>query len=197
MTPRQNAMKRSLDVVAAALGLVVFSPIIFVTWFLARRDTGASGFFRQERVGRNGVIFKVVKIRTMRAVGGTTVTTRNDVRITPLGAKFRRWKLDELPQLWNVLKGEMSLVGPRPDVPGFLDLLEGEDREVLELRPGITGPATIRYRDEENILASVSDPEAYNRQVIWPDKVRINRDYLHNWSLVGDLGYILQTVAGR
>lgn len=194
MTMTQAFIKRTFDVVAAALGLFVLWPVILVTWALAARDTGASGFFRQVRVGRNGRLFKVVKLRTMYAVGGTTVTTANDIRITPLGARFRRWKLDELPQLWNVLLGDMSFVGPRPDVPGYLDRLQGADRAILTLRPGITGPATLKYRDEEAILASVPDPEAHNATVIWPDKVRINLDYLRHWSLAGDLRYILQTV---
>lgn len=196
MTSQDIALKRTFDIVAAALGLLLLWPVIIVTWALAARDTGASGFFRQERVGLSGRLFKVVKLRTMRPVAGTTVTTKNDSRITPLGAKLRRYKLDELPQLWNVLTGSMSFVGPRPDVPGFLDQLEGDDREVLKLRPGITGPATLKYRDEEEILANVDDPERYNAEVIWPDKVRINRDYLHNWSFREDLAIILKTVLG-
>lgn len=125
---------------------------------------------------------------------GTTVTTSNDKRITPLGAKLRRWKLDELPQLWNVLKGEMSLVGPRPDVPGFADKLEGTDRELLQLQPGITGPATLKYRNEEELLAGSDDPERFNAEVIWPDKVRINLSYLNGWSLKKDLAIIYETV---
>lgn len=194
MTPAQAMTKRLFDLTAAALGLALLWPVILITWVLAARDTGASGIFRQERVGKDGRLFRVAKIRTMRAVGGTTVTTAHDNRITPLGAKLRRWKLDELPQLWNVLKGEMSFVGPRPDVPGFLDRLQGEDRAILQLRPGITGPATLKYRDEEQILAAVPDPERHNAEVIWPDKVRINLDYLRHWSLMGDLTYILRTL---
>lgn len=194
MTRFDFALKRTFDITAAVLGLAVFWPLIAVTWFLAACDTGASGFFRQKRVGRNGELFTVIKLRTMRAAGGTTVTTADDARITPLGAKLRRYKLDELPQLWNVLIGTMSFVGPRPDVPGFLDCLEGEDRELLCLRPGITGPASLKYRDEEKILAAVDDPERYNAEVIWPDKVRINLDYMRNWSFAKDIGYILRTI---
>ena len=152
MTAAQSIAKRGFDVVLAASGLLVLWPVILVTWIMAARDTGASGFFRQERVGRGGRVFRVVKLRTMYPAGGTTVTTAKDQRITPMGARFRRWKLDELPQLWNVLVGDMSLVGPRPDVPGFF--------------------ATV----------------------IWPDKVRINRAYLRDWSLTGDVRYILKTV---
>ncbi|MEM7745722.1 MAG: sugar transferase [Pseudomonadota bacterium] len=197
MTWRDRALKRTFDIVLAASGLLLLWPVIGVTWWLAARDTGAGGFFRQSRIGRFGTPFQVVKIRTMRATeGGTTVTTKNDARITPLGAKLRRWKLDELPQLWNVLVGEMSFVGPRPDVPGFMDALEGRDRDLLELRPGITGPATLKYRDEEEILAAQPDPERYNAEVIWPDKVAINCAYLRDYSLRRDLGYIWRTVRG-
>lgn len=194
MTTVNCTIKRLFDVVAAALGLAILWPIIALAWFLAMRDTGASGFFRQERVGRDGKLFHVVKIRSMRAIAGTTVTTSSDARITPLGAKLRQYKIDELPQLWNVLIGNMSIVGPRPDVPGFLDRLEGEDRELLQLRPGITGPASLKYRDEEQILASVEDPEWHNANVIWPDKVQINLDYMRNWSFTKDLKVILKTI---
>lgn len=194
MTRFDFALKRTFDITIAALGLAILWPLIAATWLLAARDTGASGFFCQKRVGRGGKLFTVIKLRTMRATGGTTVTTADDNRITPLGAQLRRYKLDELPQLWNVLIGNMSFVGPRPDVPGFLDRLEGDDRELLRLRPGITGPASLKYRNEEEILAGVDDPERYNAEVIWPDKVRINRDYMRTWSFSGDIGYVLRTI---
>lgn len=140
----------------------------------------------------------MVKLRTMRAgTSGTTVTRSDDARITEWGRRFRRYKLDELPQLWNVLLGQMSLVGPRPDVPGYADQLEGEDRAILALRPGITGPATLAWRDEEEVLARVDDPEAYNREVVFPDKVRRNLQYLKTWSMAGDLRLIYTTVTGR
>ncbi|UIP07378.1 sugar transferase [Erythrobacter sp. SDW2] len=197
MSPAQRFTKRAFDLALAAPGLVVSAPVIAIAAMLARRDTGASGIFRQQRIGRHGRPFTVYKIRTMRAVEGTSVTTVGDARITPLGARLRRWKIDELPQLWNVVKGEMSFVGPRPDVAGFADTLEGADREVLELRPGITGPATLKYRNEEQLLSEADDPEAYNREVIWPDKVAINRDYLHHYSLARDIAMIWQTVARR
>lgn len=187
-------IKRSFDIIVSTLGLTVLWPVIFVSWVIARQDTGASGFFKQERVGQGGRLFKVVKLRTMRAVGGTTITAANDTRITKWGGRFRRWKLDELPQLWNVLLGQMSFVGPRPDVPGYLDCLEGDDKRLLELRPGITGPATLKYRNEEELLMGQADPEAFNNGVIWPDKVQINLEYLDTWSFRRDLGYIVQTV---
>jgi len=194
LNPHNRLLKRSFDAVGAASGLLVLSPIILVSWALAKRDTKASGIFRQTRIGRHGKPFTIYKLRTMLLVEGTTVTTANDARITPMGRALRRWKLDELPQLWNVLKGDMSLVGPRPDVPGFMDSLQGDDRLILELQPGITGPATLKYRNEEDILAVQSDPEVHNQDVIWPDKVRLNREYLENWSLFRDLKYILETI---
>ena len=147
----------------------------------------------------NGRRFRVIKIRTMRVmtdVAPTTVTKRGDARITILGAWLRRFKIDELPQLLNVLVGDMSLVGPRPDVPGFADTLTGSDRIVLSVRPGITGPATLKYRNEEEILANQSDPEDYNRRVLWPDKVTINKKYVVDYCFVGDIGYILKTLMG-
>lgn len=194
VTLRQRLAKRSFDITAAGIGLLMLWPVILLGWLAATLDTGANGFFTQTRVGRHGRPFTVVKLRTMRAVPGTTVTTARDPRITRLGAFLRRFKLDELPQLWNVLRGEMSLVGPRPDVPGFLDRVPAQHRRLLDLRPGITGPATLKYRDEETILAAVPDPELYNAEVIWPDKVRINLEYLDSWSFRTDLRLIWRTV---
>lgn len=190
-------VKRSFDLVCAITGLVLLWPVILVCVFLAARDTGASGIFPQTRIGKNALPFTVYKIRTMRAIAGTSVTAANDARITALGAKLRKYKLDELPQLWNVVKGEMSLVGPRPDVPGFADTLAGEDKSVLSLRPGITGPATLKYRNEEELLANQSDPDAYNKNVIWPDKVAINLAYMREYSFSADLKIIMQTVFGK
>lgn len=193
---RQAALKRTFDLAGATLGLSLTFWLIALAWLAATLDTRANGFFTQPRVGRNGRLFHVVKIRTMRPTDGldSTVTTGHDPRITPLGRFFRRTKIDELPQLWNVLLGQMSFVGPRPDVPGYADALEGADRLVLSVRPGITGPATLKYRDEESLLAGVDDPEAYNCEVIYPDKVRLNREYVQNWSLWQDLRCIWRTV---
>jgi lipopolysaccharide/colanic/teichoic acid biosynthesis glycosyltransferase len=170
--------------------------LIALGWLVAAVDTRQSGIFRQPRIGRDGVPFNVMKLRTMRTIGGidTVVTTRDDARITRSGAVFRRFKLDELPQLVNVVRGEMSLVGPRPDVAGFADRLKGADRIVLSVRPGITGPAALAYRHEEDILARVTDPEAYNREVIWPDKVRINRTYVECYRFTDDLRCLVNTV---
>lgn len=192
----QGILKRSFDITFSLIGLALASWLIMFAWLIASLDTRSNGFFIQTRVGRGGKLFKVVKIKTMLPVDfvNTTVTRRGDPRITRLGAFFRGAKIDELPQLWNVLLGEMSFVGPRPDVPGFADRLEGAERAILSIRPGITGPATLAYRNEEELLAGQDDPEAYNREVIWPDKVRINLDYIRNWSLRGDLEYIINTV---
>ncbi|MCI6373548.1 MAG: sugar transferase [Bacteroidaceae bacterium] len=154
--------------------------------------------FRQQRVGREGRLFTLVKFRTMLVNhGGNSVSVAGESRITPLGSMLRRWKLDELPELWNVLLGDMSFVGPRPDVPGYADTLTGEDREILQLRPGITGPASMKYRNEEEILSAVENPQKYNDEVIFPDKVRINRLYLHDHSFFLDLKMIVATVLGK
>lgn len=192
----QAVIKRSFDFTVALFGLLITWWLVFLAWVAAGIDTRSNGFFIQKRVGRNGKIFQVVKIKTMRPVAelDTTVTRRGDPRITPLGAFFRRTKIDELPQLWNVLLGHMSFVGPRPDVPGFADALLGEERAMLSIRPGITGPATLKYRNEEELLAAQGDPEAYNRDIIWPDKVKINLGYIRDWSLRQDIRYIVETV---
>jgi len=196
LTQAQALQKRSFDLLCAFVGLVCLWWLILLAWGFASVDTRSNGFFVQKRVGRNGNILRVVKIKTMRPMASldTTVTRRGDPRITTLGTFFRRTKIDELPQLLNVLVGDMSFVGPRPDVPGFADKLQGEERGMLSIRPGITGPATLKYRNEEEILAAQADAEAYNREVIWPDKVRTNLDYIRDWSLRLDIQYILQTV---
>jgi lipopolysaccharide/colanic/teichoic acid biosynthesis glycosyltransferase len=191
--------KRGFDVALAAVGLALAAPVIVVAWIVASIDTGANGFYAQTRIGRFGRPFKVVKIRTMRpgSDAGSTVTTANDARVTPAGRFFRRTKIDELPQLLNVLAGSMSFVGPRPDTPGFADLLEGADRVVLAVRPGITGPATLKYRHEESLLAAQPDPERYNREVIFPDKVRLNRKYVECYRFAEDLRLLALTFFTR
>ena len=196
LTPRQVVTKRAFDLVVAAGGVVVTAPVMVLAILLATIDTRQWGIFTQPRVGRNGELFEVMKIRTMRRSStiSTTVTTESDPRITSLGRLLRSLKIDELPQLVNVVRGEMSLVGPRPDVPGFADRLEGEDRLILSVRPGITGPAALAYRHEEKILAAVDDPERHNRDVIWPDKVRISRQYIATYSLMGDIRCIRDTI---
>ncbi|TCJ30203.1 sugar transferase [Nocardioides jejuensis] len=196
LSTRQRATKRAFDLVVGGVLLVLTAPLMAVAVVAARLDTRASGIFRQQRVGQDGHLFEVMKIRTMRSSSThtTTVTTANDARITRLGAVFRKLKIDELPNLVNVVRGEMSLVGPRPDVPGYADALEGGDRVVLTVKPGITGPASVAFRHEEDLLASSADPELFNREVIWPEKVRINRDYVENWSLMSDVRCLVDTV---
>ncbi len=195
LSPLQRFNKRIFDVVASMILLILTSPLIFVGWIASSASTRASGFYIQQRVGRNGELFPLIKLRTMRIMKevSTTVTSSNDCRITKVGAILRKLKIDELPQLLNVIAGHMSLVGPRPDVPGFADQLEGQDRILLQVRPGVTGPASVHFRNEEEILANVEDPETYNRNVIWPEKVRINLEYLRNYSFMNDLRTILVT----
>jgi len=174
------------------------SPVILILAVLIKIKMPGRVFFVQERVGRYGKIFRLVKFRTMvENHDGNVVTVKGDSRITPFGAWLRKNKLDELPELWNVLKGDMSFVGPRPDVPGYADNLSGEARDILKLRPGITGPATLKYAREEEILASVPDPVKYNDEIIFPDKVRINLQYLRSHTLWGDILIILRTVFRR
>jgi lipopolysaccharide/colanic/teichoic acid biosynthesis glycosyltransferase len=194
----QAFQKRVFDIIISALGLLLSWWLIVAAFIAASLDTRSNGLFMQHRVGRNGKLFTVVKIKTMRSSRDvtTTVTRTGDPRVTGLGRFFRKTKIDELPQLWNVLIGDMSFVGPRPDVPGYADRLQGEERLVLSVRPGITGPATLKYRDEEDILAAQEDPERYNREVIYPDKVRINLEYIQRWSMMRDLKYIWWTIAG-
>lgn len=196
LTRFQAFQKRVFDIVFSASGLLATCWLILLAWMVAGIDTRSNGFFVQQRVGRHGKIFRVIKIKTMRpsASVNTNVTQRGDPRITALGAFLRKTKIDELPQLWNVLLGDMSFVGPRPDVPGFADKLQGEEKAMLSIRPGITGPATLKYRNEEELLAAEKDPEAFNQNVIWPDKVQINLDYIRHWSLKRDIQYILDTV---
>lgn len=188
--------KRSFDFILSAVGLVLSGWLIFIAWIIASIDTKSNGFFLQKRVGKDGKLFTVIKIKTMRPLTGvdTTITQDGDPRITKWGRFFRKTKIDELPQLINVLLGQMSFVGPRPDVPGYADKLEGDDKRVLSIRPGITGPATLAYRNEEEILAAQEDPQKYNDEVIYPDKVRINLEYIDNWSLKKDIYYIYKTI---
>jgi len=194
--PGQRIAKRIFDLVFAVIGLTLSMPIIIVAWLVASLETRANGLFFQPRVGQNGIIFRLVKIKTMKQVDGvnTSVTTKQDPRITVSGRFMRKTKIDELPQFWNVLVGNMSFVGPRPDVTGYADKLVGQDRVLLCLRPGLTGPATLKYRNEEAILASKNNPELYNDEVIWPDKVRINLEYIRNYSFRKDLFYIWKSV---
>jgi len=187
--------KRTFDLSMSFVGLLATGWIILLAWIVACFETRSNGFFVQKRVGKHGKLFNVVKIKTMKKVIGvnTTITSANDIRITKSGKVFRDTKIDEIPQLWNVFIGEMSFVGPRPDMPGYADILEGDDRIVLEIQPGITGPASIKFKNEEEILANQDDPKWYNDNVIWPEKVRINKEYIRAWSFKKDIDYIIKT----
>lgn len=192
-------LKKIFDRVASFFGLLFLWPVLAVVAVLIRiKMPGGPVLFTQKRVGKDGKLFTMYKFRSMTVGhGGSSVSVAGESRITPLGAKLRKYKLDELPELWNVLIGNMSFVGPRPDVPGYADKLQGEDRRVLELRPGITGPASLKYRNEEEVLATVDDPKRYNDEVIFPDKVRINLNYLKHWNFWLDIKIIIYTILGK
>ena len=195
---KDRVIKRLFDIIVSAIGIVLTWWIMFIAWIVATVETKSNGLFMQKRIGKDAKEFVVYKIKTMKPddTNNSTVTLSNDSRITKSGAFLRRTKIDELPQLFNVLFGSMSFVGPRPDVKGFADELEGEDRVILSIRPGITGPASIKYKNEEELLASVDNPIEYNKNVIWRDKVRINKEYIKNYSLKNDILYIIKTVLG-
>lgn len=198
LSTTDKLQKWVFDIVLSVIGICITWWLMVLAWIVTSIETKSNGLFIQERIGREGKPFFVFKIKTMKQVDDidTTVTTSEDSRITTSGAFFRKTKIDELPQLFNVLFGTMSFVGPRPDVVGFADMLEGEDRIILTLRPGITGPASLKYKDEEILLSLQKDAERYNREVIWPDKVAINKIYLKNWTLKKDIKYIIKTVIG-
>lgn len=191
-------LKFIFDRLMAFIGLIILWPVLLVVAiFIKIMMPDGPVIFKQKRIGRNGKPFTMYKFRSMiGGHNGSSVSVAGESRITPLGAKLRHYKLDELPELWNVLIGDMSFVGPRPDVPGYADQLKGSDREVLKLRPGITGPASLKYRDEEDLLAKQTNAQRYNDNVIFPDKVRINLYYLHHYSFIKDIEMIFCTVFG-
>lgn len=195
-------LKWTFDRLMSLAGLLCLWPLMIVVAILIKvKMPDGPVLFVQRRVGRYGRLIKVHKFRSMTVRNAndrqTSVAAEETSRITPLGEKLRRYKIDELPELWDVFIGTMSFVGPRPDVPGYADKLVGEDREILRLRPGITGPASLKYRNEEELLAKVDDPKKYNDEIIWPDKIRLNRYYLHNYSFMKDIQMIICTVLGR
>jgi len=193
---KDKFIKRSFDLCFSFFGLIFCIPIIAISWVISAIETKSNGFFIQNRVGFNGKLIKVIKIKTMKNTNQarSSITTESVNSITKSGAFFRKYKIDELPQLWNVLVGDMSFVGPRPDVPGYADLLEGDDRLVLSIRPGITGPASLKYKNEEELLSEQPNPKQYNDEVIWPDKVSINKQYIKEYSFIKDIKYIIQTI---
>ena len=189
-------MNRGFDIVAAGAGVILLGPLLLAIGLAVALADGFPVVFRQTRVGRNGARFSLLKFRSMRTgVAGARITADEDCRVTALGRVLRRYKLDELPQLWNVLRGDMSVIGPRPEVPAFVDLESPVWREVLSVRPGITDLASLMYRDEERLLAGSADTEARYREVILPDKLALNIVYLRTRSFVRDLRIILLTAA--
>ena len=191
-------LKWLFDRLMAFFGLLFLWPVLLVVAILIKINMSGPVLFVQQRVGKDGKLFNCHKFRSM-SIGhnGSSISVAGESRITPLGAKLRKYKLDELPELWDVLIGNMSFVGPRPDVPGYADQLQGEDRVILTLRPGITGPATLKYRNEEELLAQVKNPQQYNDEVIYPDKVRLNRYYAEHYSFIEDIKMIFCTVLGK
>ena len=189
-------VKRTFDFSSSLIGLLVLLPLLILFSIAIKISSSGPVFFSQKRVGKDGKLFTLIKFRSMTVEQDniSTATARGDARITKIGEFLRKYKLDELPELWNVIKGEMSLVGPRPDVPGYADKLVGKDRDVLKLRPGITGAASLKYANEEEILASQENPQKYNDEVIFPDKVKVNLDYYENQSFWLDIKIIFATI---
>jgi lipopolysaccharide/colanic/teichoic acid biosynthesis glycosyltransferase len=193
LTSSQTTIKRIFDIILSVVLLPFASILLLLLFIPATFSTGKPALFVQQRVGRYGRIFPLYKIRTLKGDVHEDIRVI-DASVTPFGSWLRRTKLDELPQLFNVLKGDMSWVGPRPDVPGYADRLQGEDRIILSVRPGITGPATLKYRNEDTLLLRQSNPKEYNDTVIWPDKVAINKAYIANWSFKKDVAYLWRSV---
>lgn len=182
------------DYILALLLLPVLLPIITILILVSSLDTHQFGLFTQIRVGKQGKTFQIYKIRSMKGKYQTDVTTINSHKITKFGSFIRKSKLDELPQIFNILLGDMSFVGPRPDVVGYADQLVGEDRIILSVKPGITGPAQLAFKNEEEILNQQNNPLKYNDEVLWQKKVGINKQYVQNQNFITDLNYIIQTV---
>jgi len=189
-------MKRLFDLLFALLGIILLFPILIIIFCIIKLSSKGPVFFIQERVGREGKIFKMIKFRSMSVSqhSCSTISVKGDVRITKIGAFLRRYKLDELPELWNILVGDMSLVGPRPDVRGYANKLKGEDRNILKLRPGITGPASLKFSNEEELLSKEDNPKKFNDEIIYPDKVRLNLEYYYNNNLWTDIKIIFATI---
>jgi lipopolysaccharide/colanic/teichoic acid biosynthesis glycosyltransferase len=190
-------MKRCLDIAGAFVGLVVLMPLLIAVWILVTLESGLPGLFRQQRVGRGGRDFVLYKFRTMTVRRGTesgSFEAGSSTRVTRVGKILRKTKLDELPQLWNVLKGDMSLVGPRPEVRKWVEAYPARWSKVLTLRPGITDPASIVYRNEEEILAESTDPEATYREEILPHKLSLYENYVDTRSFRGDIGILVKTL---
>ena len=196
-----NRIKRLFDLSICTFFII---PLLFLILFLSLFllvFQGRSIFFLQRRVGLKGKIFNIIKFRTMKINSedshGKNITLNNDPRITKIGKFYRKYKLDEFPAIYNVIKGDMSLVGPRPDVVGYADRLHGDSKKILEVRPGITGPASLKYANEESLFSHVDDFKKYNDEVIFPDKVKLNIKYIENWSMLDDIKIIFKTIFRR
>ncbi len=188
-------LKRTFDIILSIFAIFLLFPSFLVVSFLIVIDSGFPIFFLQKRIGRDSKEFNIIKFRTMKTNNeNISITVSDDSRITRIGKYLRKTKIDELPEILNVLFGQMSFVGPRPDVKGYADKLKGANRKILALRPGITGPASLKYYNEEYILSQKSNPKKYNDEVIFPDKVKINMDYFHNRSFFLDLKIIFATI---
>ena len=178
-------LKRIFDLFFSLIGILLIGWLIVLFWIVTSIDTRSNGFFFQKRIGQLGRLFTIYKLKTMHPVTG---------RISRIGKFFRSSKLDELPQFWNVLVGKMSMVGPRPDIPGYYDTLEGEQKKILELKPGLVSLAAIKYSNEEALLANQNNPLEYNDKLIFPDKVKMNLEYYYNNSIFRDILIILKTI---
>ena len=195
LSKKQLITKRILDIILSVMGIIILGIPIVIFILLASVSTKQFGLFSQRRVGQHAKLFNIYKIRTMKGYeGGNFITFKEDPRITWFGKFLRNYKLDELPQLFNVMMGTMSFVGPRPDVPGYADELKGDDCLMLSVKPGITGPATLKFRNEEDIFAKQVNPLEYNDNIIWKEKVKINNTYVKRWTLLGDIDYIIKTI---
>ncbi len=192
MTKSNLILKRLFDFVFSIIGIIILIIPILILIIISTIDLMKFGLFSQERVGQNGEIFHIYKIKTLNFKNHSGLILKKE--LTKISSFLRVSKLDELPQIFNVFFGQMSFVGPRPDIKGFADKLEGEDRIILKVKPGITGPATLKYKNEDQLLAVKDNPEDYNRNVIWKDKVEINKDYVKNWSFILDMKYLVMSI---
>ncbi len=193
-----KTLKSIFDRVMAFLSILLCWPFLLILAILVKCSDGGPVFFRQARVGLDGRVFKIIKFRSMKLNSETSfITVSGEDRITPLGAVLRRYKLDELPQLWNVLTGDMSFVGPRPHVKGYAEMLSDSDKDLLSMRPGITGPDSLKYRNEEFLLMNVAEPVVYHDTVLYPDKVRIGLYYVRHYSFWMDLKIIFATIFNK
>ncbi|MGQ1935360.1 sugar transferase [Ornithobacterium rhinotracheale] len=186
--------KKIFDYVFAIILLIILAIPMLLIWIIASIDTQQNGIFTQKRVGQNAKLFTIYKFRSLKGTYTNSVTTEKSHKITHFGRFLIKTKLDETPQLINILNGTMSFVGPRPDVQGYADVLKGEDRIILKVKPGITGPAQLAYKNENEILNQVSDPIKYNDEVLWSDKVKINKKYVKNRNFKNDILYLLKTI---